>query len=419
MLKNTLPILNHLSFYQRSHFKKDVVAGLMVASLLIPQSMAYAMLAGMPPVYGFYTAIFPLLVYSLFGPTRQLSVGPVAVISIMVFSSVSVIAPVGTSLFLQLVFFTTLLVGLIQLLLALFRFGALIQLIPTPVINGFMFALALTIILNQLEYIVNISFDKQLPFLFALKDLFSNIAMVDIVSLLVSSFLITIFLITKLTSTRIPSSIWVIMSGIGLTFVISLNQKGLPVVGDIPKVLPSFSIPTFYWEYMSILFPLALLIALIGYMESIAMVKYLNRQTKEKIRPNQELIALGLANVIGSCLLCLPVAGAFSRTAINAQVGAKSGLASIFAVIMVVVTLLYFTTVFTFLPMAALAIVIIVAALKIIDVDLLRGKRMSRLNYILFLGTLISSLVFGLKEGFLLGIVLGGFLYMSKVAIVK
>lgn len=407
MLKTIFPVLDHLSSYQKGDGKRDLIAAIMVASLLIPQSMAYAMLAGLPPVYGFYTAIVPLLIYGLFGTSRKLSVGPVAVVSIMIFAGLADVAPVGSALYLQLVFLTTFLVGIIQIILAIFRTGSLIRFVPSAVIHGFTIALALTIILNQLENILNFSFNKQLPFFFALTDLVSRLHLVDFMSFFFSLFLVITLLVTKWSNVNVPVSLWVIIFSMLVTFLTGLSEKGLPVVGMIQSDLPRFSPPALLWGYLPIILPLAFMIAMISYMESIAMAKYLHRDEDGLLRPNQELFTLGLANIVGSCLFCLPIAGAFSRSAVNDQAGARTGLSSLITALVLLVVLLYFHSIFVFLPMAALAVIIIYASIRLINIDLLLGKKVNNPSYILFLVTLIASLILGLNEGFLLGFVIG------------
>ncbi|MDV2684456.1 SulP family inorganic anion transporter [Alkalihalophilus lindianensis] len=406
MFREMIPLANQLSTYQKNDLMKDLYAAIMVSSLLVPQSMAYAILAGLPAVYGFYTAIFPLLIYGIFGASRQLSVGPVAVLSIMVFSTISVIAPIGSPLYLQLIFMTTLLVGLLQMILSVCRAGSLIRFIPPQVMSGFTIALALTIILNQLQYIGNVPFNKELPFLLASIDLIRSINSIDLATVLFSFFLFIIYFITRHTNSKLPATIWIIVIGLLVTYLLSFDTKGLVVVGDIPNTLPPYTLPSVLVEYLPIILPLAGMLALIGYMESVAMINHLNRKKHEKIKPNQELFTLGLANTVGSCLCCLPVAGAFSRSAVNADAGAKSGLASLFTAAFLLIILLFFTKVFAYLPMAALAIIIIVAAVRLIDVNILRGRGMSRGGYRLFGITLISCVAFGLIEGFLTGVIL-------------
>ncbi|OLS38951.1 hypothetical protein BTR22_04720 [Alkalihalophilus pseudofirmus] len=402
-----IPLLNQFHNYRVKDVKSDLFAAMMVASLLVPQSMAYALLAGLPPVYGFYSAIIPLFVYGVFGPSRQLSVGPVAVLSIMTFTTVSTLAPIGSPLYLQLVIMTTLLTGLLQLGLSICRAGTLIKWIPGPVISGFTLVLALTIILNQLQHIGNVSFNKELPFFFAVLDFIHSIHLVDWATLLFSSFLFIIYFVTKHTASKLPAVLWLLAAGIIVTYVMKFDRKGLPVVGEVTSAMPAFIQPAILIEYLPALLPLAVMIALIGYMESIAMVNQLNKKRKEQIKPNQELFTLGLANTIGSFFCCFPVAGAFSRSAVNADSGAKSGLASIFCAVFLLIILTLFTGLFAYLPMAALAIIIIVAAVRLVDVNMMLGRKIDRKAYGLFVMTAVGCGVFGLIEGFVLGVVMG------------
>ncbi len=385
--------------------KDDLTAAMTVAIFLIPQGMAYALLAGLPPVYGLYTAIFPTIIYGLFGSSRQLSVGPAAVVSILVFASIAPLAEPFSMAYIVLVIFLTLVVGLIQMLLAVLRVGGLMRFVPQGVIRGFISAIAVTIILNQVGQFVDISFNRDAPFFYALFDLLRHIPEANNHVLFFSFLLLILFFIIKKINILSPTLLFIIISTVLVAFF-SLDQWQIKTVGHVPHGLPLFKMPVFIKTVWVDLLPIAILIAFISFLESFAMANALSKKSKETIDPNQELFALGLANVIGSFFSAFPVAGALSRSAINAQAGARTGLSSMFAALYVILVLSFFTEAFTYLPLSALALIIMVAAKNLVDLPKLSLNRtMTKEDWLIIL-TFLSALSLGLQQGFFVGMVL-------------
>ncbi|MFC0471412.1 SulP family inorganic anion transporter [Halalkalibacter kiskunsagensis] len=401
-----MPVFQQIKDYKLTYFRKDLFSAFMVSLLLIPQGMAYAILAGLPPVYGLYTAIFPAIMYGLFGLSRQLSVGPVAVISIMVFAGVAPLADPGTASYLAYVVFLTLLVGLVQMLMAVLRIGALMQFVPHSVIQGFTSALALTIILNQIGQLIGVSFARELPFFFAVIDFGEKLPTAHVNTMIFSLLLLIFYFISKRSKVLPPTLVFIVIST-AIVIIFSLEQYMIKTVGVIPSGLPSFSIPLLIENQWINLIPLAFFIAVISFLESFVMASSLNEKIKDVLDPNQELFALGLANVFGSFFCSIPVAGAFSRSAVSAQSGARTSLNSLFATLFVILVLSYFTEGFVHLPLAALALMIIFAAKNLIDLpyNSLKNKQINNHDFILCM-TFVSSLAFGLTYGILIGLVL-------------
>ncbi|WP_026699828.1 SulP family inorganic anion transporter [Salibacterium aidingense] len=399
-MNNLLPIGAQLKSYNLEALKHDSYAGLMVALLLVPQAIAYAMMAGIPAVYGLYASIFPLFVYSCLGTSPLLSVGPVAAVSIMVFTGLAPVSPPGTGVYVSLVATLTLTVGLMQILFSVLRLGTVFQYIPHSVLKGFMNALALTIILNQLEPLFGVPFQRDLPFILALNDLFNHLGSVKFSVILFSSILFVFYVFLRVKRIPFASLFIIIFSGLVVHFF-HIEEFDIQIVGQIKSGFPTWELPSLQVNYLSTILPLAFFIALISFLESFAMGTQLSQNKAKPIDPNQELFALGLANFVGSLTQALPVAGAFSRSAVNKDSKAKSSVSSIFTACFVLLLSSLFTSPLALLPHATLAIIIILAAHKLIDWSSIGRKP-------IVLTTTITSLIFGLKIGFFIGV--GAFL---------
>ncbi|RSL32341.1 hypothetical protein D7Z54_15710 [Salibacterium salarium] len=402
-MDNFFPIKSQLKGYNIQTLKQDSYAGLMVAFLLVPQAIAYAMLAGVPAVNGLYASIFPLFVYSVLGSSALLSVGPVAVVSIMVFTGLAPAASSDEGVFLPLVALLSLTVGLLQILFSVLRFGTLFQYVPAAVLRGFMNALALTIILHQLDPLLGIAFQKKLPFIPTLGDLLRQLSDIQFPILLFSSALLLIYFILRSKGFPSPSLVIVVISAV-VVYFFPLKEHGIQLVGTIKAGFPTWEVPELLMSYLPTILPLAFFIALISFLESYTMATQMEKNKKTRIDPNQELFALGLANVTGSCVQAIPVAGAFSRSAVNKDSNAKTSMSSVFSACFVLLLISFFTAPLAYLPHAALAIIIIFAAHKLIHWNSIVTKPLVMITF-------VSSLVFGLKIGFLTGVGVSILLY--------
>lgn len=402
------PILESLKNYNGSLFRSDLSAGLTVAVMLIPQGMAYAMIAGLPPIYGLYASVIPILVYALLGTSRQLAVGPVAMVSLLTASSVSMLAESGTDQYIMLAITLALLVGIIQFLLGIFRLGFLVSFLSHPVISGFTSAAALIIGFSQLKHLLGIAIPRSHYVHEILIEAFRQIGETNIYSLLtgVAGILIIIFL--KRIHKSFPSQLVAVIFGILAVRLFSLESRGVSVVGDIPAGLPEFGMPLFEISVLQSLMPAALAIALVSFMESIAVAKAIQARHKDyKLDSNQELIALGMANIAGSFFKSYPVTGGFSRTAVNDQAGARTTLASLISVFGIVLTLFFFTNLFYFLPNAILASVIMVAVFGLIDYkEALHLWHSDRKDFTMLLVSFIATLFLGIEQGIAIGVLL-------------
>ena len=403
MQKNP-PILNWLRNYKKAWLAGDVFAGLTVGIMLVPQGMAYAMLAGLPPIHGLYAATLPLIIYAIFGTSRQLAVGPVAIDSLLVAAGVGVIATVDSADYITLAALLALMVGVIQFLTGFLKLGFLVNFLSRPVISGFTTAAAIIIAFSQLKTLLGLDIAGRKIY-DILNFLFHNINQINLSTLLLSAFSISILIAIKKSTFKIPGPLVVVLFGIAIVYFFNLNEEDVQIIGLVPAGLPSFKMPEINVGHMRALFPTAITIAFIGFMEAIAVAKSVQRKHKDyEIENNQELMALGLANIGGSFFKAFPVTGGFSRTAVNDQAGAKSGLASLISAFLVILTLVFLTEYFYYLPTAALAAIIVVAIFGLIDITEAKHLwKTDKRDFYLFLATACGTLFLGVAQGIIIG----------------
>ncbi len=407
-LKSLIPILEWLPHYTTEHFKGDLAAGLTVGVMLIPQGMAYAMLAGLPPVYGLYASILPLILYAIFGTSRQLAVGPVAMVSLLIAAGVGMLAEGGTEAYIQLAILLAFMVGMIQLLMGIFRLGFLVNFLSHPVVSGFTAAAALIIGFSQLKHLLGVDIPRSGHIHEIILYAYANIADTNLYTLAIGLGAIAMILAIKKMKLRIPGPLAVVIFGILSVWYFDLYNEGVKIVGAIPNGLPALSLPAFSLDSIQSLLPIALTISFISFMESIAVAKAIQSKHKDyEIVPNQELIGLGIANIGGSFLQAFPTTGGFSRTAVNDQTGAKTGMAAIISASLIVLTLLLLTPLFYYLPKAILASIIMVAVFGLLDYkEAFQLWKCYRPDFWMMAATFIGTLTLGIEEGVLIGVVL-------------
>lgn len=418
MIKSFLPILDWLPQYKKSQLQGDLYAGLTVGVLLIPQGMAYALIAGLPPVYGLYASLVPQLVYAVFGTSRQLSVGPVAMDSLLVATGVSVLATEGTEAYLTYAIMLAFFMGLAQLLLGFLRMGFITHLLSRPVISGFTSAAALIIGVNQLKYVLNVPINKGAQMSKLLTQIFEQISETHVLSVLLAVAAFLVLKLSKKVNKKIPAALLVVVLGILVVKFLDLEEIGVSIVKEIPGGLPAFVMPDLSWETLQKLLPLSLTIAVVAFMEAYSVAKALEAKSRDhKVRPNQEMMALGLANVVGSFFQSYPVTGGFSRSAVNHNAGAKTPLAMFISASLVALTLLFLTPVFYHLPYAVLAAIIMSAVASLIDLKYaLELWRTYKVEFALWLATVITTLQWGMVEGIVSGIVLSILILLFRAA---
>jgi len=404
-MRNYFPFLDWIQGYNKTLFKRDFLAGITVGIILIPQGMAYAMIAGLPPVYGLYAGIFPQIIYAFMGSSRQLSMGPVAMDSLLVATVINTMTVIDDDHYISLAIFLALLMGLIQVLLGLLKFGFLVNFLSKPVINGFTAAVAIIISLNQLNHMLGI----EIPSNSLIHEIIRSIWYADfdihLYTLLIAIVSIILILSIKKISKRIPGALVVVTIATILASILNWRALGVKTVGFVPEGLPPIALQWASLEEIYQLMPMALTLALIAFLEAISVAKVVEFQGgNETVKPNQELIALGTANVLGSIFQAYPTTGSFSRTAVSQQSGAKTGVASLISASLVALTLLFFTDLFYHLPKAVLGAIILTSVIQLIKIEYpFHLWRAHREEFIVLLFTFLLTLFIGIKEGILFG----------------
>jgi len=403
-----IPILQWLPNYRKANLSGDLSAGLTVGIMLIPQGMAYAMLAGLPPVFGLYASLIPQVIYALLGTSRQLSVAPVAMDSLLVAAGLGALSLSGVEEYTSMAIFLALFMGSIQFLLGIVKMGFLVNFLSKPVISGFTSAAALIIGLSQLKHLLGAPIENSNQIHILLGNTFEVLDQINGYAIILGVAAILIIKAIKKWSPRIPAALVVTLLGIIITYAFNLSEHGLNIVREVPSGLPKVGLPEFSMNRINDLAPVALTLALIAFMEAISVAKAIEeRKGLQKVRPNQELIAIGMANIVGSIFQSYPVTGGFSRTAVNDQAGASTPLASIISAVIVGLTLLFLTPLFYHLPKTVLAAIIMVAVFGLIDFTYpvrLFNKRKD--EFVVLLITFLTTLTVGITEGIILGVLI-------------
>ena len=412
------PIIESLRGYTGETLRHDLIAGLTVGIMLVPQGMAYAYLAGMPPIYGLYGGLIPLIVYALFGSSRQLSIGPVAISALLVLAGISKIAQPESSEYIQLVILTGLMIGLVQIMMSVLRMGFLVNFLSHPIIAGFTSAAAVIIAISQLKDILGIQIPRMDHPIETLIFAIRNISSTHLLTLGIGLGGIIFILGLKRINKMIPGALIAVIIGIGATSLFSLDQMGLAIVKEVPKGIPSFEIPALNINAIQAILTTVLAVTIIGVVESIGIAKVLeSKHQNYSVRPNQELFALGISKVLGSFFQALPTSGSFTRSAVNNESGAKTNMASLVTALLIALTLLFLTPLFYYLPKAILASIILLAVKSLFAFDVaLHLWHAHRRDFFMMFITFLATLVFGIAEGVLIGVLLsiGSVLYLSS-----
>ena len=390
--------------YRVASLGNDVTAGITTAVMLIPQAIAYAILAGLPPIVGLYAAVVPLVAYALVGSSRELALGPAALDSLLVASTVGVLAKSGSDRYLELAMLLALMVGAIQMVLGALRGGFLVNFLSRPVISGFTSAAALIIAASQLPTLLGLDLPRATSVFSAVVAVTAHLSGVDPASVTVSMISMVVLGALKHWAPRIPRALVVVALGALLAFP---GFIGLPVavLGDVPSGLPSFDVPAFRISDLRPLLPGAMTIALVGFMEAISISSKLGVETGHRVNPNREFLALGMANVCAGLFRGFPVAGGLSRTAVNADAGAQSKLAGLVTAAGVVLTLAFLTDFLYYIPTASLAAIIVMAVGGLFDArEPFRLWAVKRNDFWMLVATFGATLVVGIQQGILTGV---------------
>mgnify|MGYP001814434834 FL=1 len=400
-----LPIIAWLRNYERADLGPDIIAGLTTAVMLVPQAMGYALLAGLPPIHGLYASVAPILFYAIFGTSRHLAVGPVAMDSILVAGAVGAIAELGTDNYILIAAALGIMVGAIQAGLGFLRAGFLVNFLSRPVVAGFTAAAALIIAASQLGNLLGVQLPRTHHVHRVLWEALQRVSDWSWPTFALGVASIAALVLAKKRIPRFPTALAVVVVATCIVWLLGLTDQGVAVVGQVPAGLPGVSVPSVDPSILLGLIPAAATIALVSFMEAISVGRTFAQQFRYDIHPNRELIALGFANLAGGLTGGYPVAGGFSRTAVNARAGARTQLAALITCGVVIVTLLVLTGAFYSLPKAALSAIIVAAVVGLIDVQGAREVfRVKRTDFYLLVLTFFATLSLGIQWGILVGI---------------
>lgn len=415
LLYRFFPFIEWMKDYRASYLQKDVISGITVAVVLIPQSMAYAMLAGLPPVYGLYTAAVTPFIASMWGSLRQLATGPIAIMSLLVLTSLSSLAEPGSDEFIKLSFLLACMVGVIYLLIGLFRMGLIMSFISHSAVKGFTAAAALIIVATQLPNLLGITVSRHEYVISMFIDILKNLGGFHLATFSIGLLSIVIIFGIKKYKPTLPGGLFAIIAVSLIVRYIELHEKGVAIVGDTPSGLPGLSIPFMGFQTISALAGPAIVIALVSFAETYSVGKVISSETKQKLDVDQEFIGQGMANIVGSFFQSFPVSGSFSRTAINYATGAKTGISSIISCIAVVIALLFLTPLLAYIPKAALAALVMSAVLLLFHPkQVFKLWKMNRHDGIVAVTVFILSLLTKPDYALLIGVVMSLMFFLWK-----
>jgi SulP family sulfate permease len=402
------PLAEQLKDYSKNRFRFDLIAGLTVCIMLVPQGMAYALLAGVPPIYGLYAGVVPLFIFGLLSSSRQVSIGPVAVSALLVLAGVSQIAEPGSPEYIKLVILAGFLIGIAQFSMGLFRLGFLVNLLSNPVIMGFTSAAAIIIGVSQLKYLFGIKVPRFEQLYETVYHVFSHLQEIHWLSFAICSGAIIIMLVLKKWAPMVPGALLVTIIGIILSSLLHLENRGLVIVGTIPSGFPSFQFPEVAWSKIQLLGPTILTVTIMSIVETISIGKALEIKNKQtSIRPNQELFALGASKIFGALFQAIPSSASFTRSAVNNESGATTGLASVIAALATSLVLVFFTPLFYYLPEAILAAIVLVAIRGLFEIQgIARLWNIDRRDFYMAIVTFLATIGLGIAEGVFTGVAL-------------
>ncbi len=431
-LRKYLPCIDWLRTYDARTLSDDLVAAVILTIMLVPQSLAYALLAGVPAEVGLYASMLPLMLYTVFGSSRTLAVGPVAVASLMTASSIGSLGLATQAEYLQAAMLLAMLSGLFLLILGILRFGFMANFLSHPVVSGFITASGIIIALGQVRHILGINADgDNLPELFS--TLIDNVGDINGATLAVGLFALAflaaarIWLKAGLAALGVPAfaaglvtkaaPVIAVIITIVWAGIAGLGDQGVALVGMIPSGLPSLVMPAWDLDMMRELIVPAILISVIGYVESVSVGKTLASKRRQKINQNQELIGLGAANIASAVSGGFPVTGGFSRSVVNFDAGAQTPAAGFFTAIGIAIATMTLTGYLALLPKATLAATIIVAVLGLVDVSILKKTWVySRHDFIAVAATIGVTLLAGVEIGVSTGVLASLVLHLYKTS---
>lgn len=415
--RKILPFLSWTGEINRRTLKNDLIAGITGSIIVLPQGVAFAIIAGMPPIYGLYTAMVLPIIAALYGSSKHLISGPTTAISLVVLASISDFATIGSSDYITLVLLLTFFTGLIQFTLGVVRLGTLVNFVSHSVVVGFTAGAALLIMVNQFGSLLGIPKRTGLGFLGNILHTVENISFFDAPSLIIGIATFIVALSVKKINKRLPHMLsGMIVAGI-LAYLMIQNGYDIRVVGELPASLPPFAMVNFSNPLLSKLIPGAFAVALLGLIEAVAIARSISTKTGQLIDPNQEFIGQGLSNIIGSFFSSYAGSGSFTRSGVNYDSGAQTPLSAIFAAVLLAIILIFVGPLAAYLPIPAMAAIIFLVSLNLINFSQVQTIIKSSKRESTVLGiTFVATLTLDLEYAILLGVIFSLIFYLQRTS---
>ena len=419
-LESIFPFLSWFRLITKDSIKADFLAGLTGAVIVLPQGVAFATIAGLPPQYGLYTAMVTPIIAALFGSSRHLVSGPTTAISIVVFASISHHVETGTPEFITLALTLTFLAGVYQLAFGLARLGALVNFVSHTVVIGFTAGAAILIVTSQMKHITGIEVPKGESFVHTWMDLFQGVGDIDVFVVLIAVITLLVAITSKRYFRKLPNLLIGMVAGSVLAFFLQDYTSGIKLVGEIPAHLPPLSMPEFSLETIRMLAPEAFAVALLGLIEAVSISRAVATRSNQRIDANQEFIGQGMSNIVGSFFSSYAGSGSFTRSGLNYESGAKTPLSAIFAALLLMLIVLLIAPLTAYLPIAAMGGVILLVAYNLVDVHHIRQVlAFSKAESSILLTTFFATLFLELEFAIYLGVLLSLVLFLAKTSTPK
>jgi sulfate permease, SulP family len=415
--RRIFPFLRWWNFIGWDTLRADLVAGLTGAVIVLPQGVAFAMIAGLPPEYGLYTSIVTPIVAALFGSSLHLISGPTTAISIVVFTSVSTLAEPGSPAYIRMVLSLTFMAGAYQLAFGLARLGTLVNFVSHSVIVGFTSGAAILIATSQMKHVLGLYLPHGHSFLQVWIGIINEVEHINPYVLGIAAITLACAVVFRITIPRWPGMLFAMIIGSLACLLVDGSRHGIHLIGQMPATLPPLSAPDFSFDTIRQLAPKALAVALLGLIEALSIGRSIAAKSRQPIDGNQEFIGQGLSNIIGSFFSSYAGSGSFTRSGINYQAGALTPLSAVFSAVLLALLLLLIAPLTAYLPIAAMAGIILLVAYNLIDMHHIRtivktSTEESVVMLVTFLATLFLDLEFAIYAGVLLSLVL----YLNRTA---
>ena len=411
------PFLQWKSMVNRRTIRADLIAGLTGAVIVLPQGVAFAIIAGLPPEYGLYSAMVPAIIAALFGSSLHLISGPTTAISIVVFTSISPLTPPSTPEYISMVLTLTFLAGLFQLVLGIARLGALVNFVSHSVVVGFTAGAAVLIATSQMSNIIGITIPKKHSFIHIWAEVFSRISEANPYVLSIAIVTLVVAIVCKILLPRWPGMLLAMIAGSMMAVFLDAKDHGVRLIGALPGHLPPLSSPDLTTASIRQLAPAALAVAMLGLTEAVSIARSVATKSEQRIDSNQEFIGQGLSNIIGSFFSSYASSGSFTRTGVNFNSGAQTPLAAVFAAVSLAVILLLIAPLTAYLPIPAMAGILMLVAYSLIDMHHIRRIiRTSRPEAVVLLTTFLATLFVELEFAIYAGVILSLLLYLNRTS---